>query len=71
MKVIICRESKGLAAEEQGATQVYLQTRGWDSLAFLSVQCKEIEENKRMEKTRDLFKKIKYIKVNIQQRSSL
>ena len=62
MKVIICRESKGLAAEEQGATQVYLQTRGWDSLAFLSVQCKEIEENKRMEKTRDLFKKIKYIK---------
>ena len=26
--------------------------------AFLSDQCKEIEENKRMEKTRDLFKKI-------------
>ena len=25
--------------------------------AFLSDQCKEIEENKRMEKTRDLFKK--------------
>ena len=26
---------------------------------FLSDQCKEIEENKRMEKTRDLFKKIR------------
>jgi len=27
--------------------------------AFLSEQCKEIEENNRMGKTRDLFKKIK------------
>ena len=26
--------------------------------AFLNEQCKEIEENNRMEKTRDLFKKI-------------
>ena len=33
-----------------------------DKKALLSEQCKEIEENKRMEKTRDLFKKIrKYI----------
>ena len=30
-----------------------------DKKAFLSDQCKEIEENKRMEKTRDLFKKIR------------
>ena len=28
-----------------------------DKKAFLSYQCKEIEENKRMGKTRDLFKK--------------
>ena len=28
--------------------------------AFLSVQCKEIEENNRMGKTRDLFKKTRY-----------
>ena len=28
-----------------------------DKKAFFSDQCKEIEENKRMEKTRDLFKK--------------
>ena len=30
-----------------------------DNKAFLSDQCKEIEENDRMGKTRDLFKKIR------------
>ena len=30
-----------------------------DKKAFLSNQCKELEENKRMGKTRDLFKKIR------------
>ena len=30
-----------------------------DKKAFLSKQCKEIEENTRMEKTKDLFKKIR------------
>ena len=30
-----------------------------DKKAFLSDQCKEIEENNIMEKTRDLFKKIR------------
>ena len=33
-----------------------------DKIAFLSDQCKEIEENNRMEKTRDLFKKIRNTK---------
>ena len=32
--------------------------------AFLSDECKEIEENNRMGKTRDLFKKIKDTKGN-------
>ena len=32
---------------------------GRDKKAFLSDQCKEIEENSRMGNTRDLFKKIK------------
>ena len=32
-----------------------------DKKAFLSDQCKEIEENNRMGKTRDLFKKIRKI----------
>ena len=31
-----------------------------DTKAFLSDQCKEIEENNRMGKTRDLFNKIRY-----------
>ena len=33
-----------------------------DKKALLSNQCKEIEENNRMGKTRDLFKKIRNIK---------
>ena len=33
-----------------------------DKKAFLSEQCKEIEENNRMGKTRELFKKIGDIK---------
>ena len=33
-----------------------------DRKAFLSDQCKEIEENNRMGKTRDLFKKIRNTK---------
>ena len=33
-----------------------------DKKAFLSDQCKEIEEDNRMGKTRDLFKKIRAIK---------
>ena len=33
-----------------------------DKKAFLSDQCKEIEENNRMGKTRDLFKKIRAAK---------
>ena len=39
-----------------------------DKKAFLSDQFKEIEENNRMEKTRDLFKKIRDIKVHFMQR---
>ena len=31
-----------------------------DKKAFLSDQCKEIKENNRMGKTRDLFKKMRY-----------
>ena len=34
--------------------------------AFLSDQCKEIEENNRMENTRDLFKKIRDTKATFQ-----
>ena len=37
-----------------------------DKNTFLSDQCKEIEENNRMGKTRDLFKKIRDTKVTFQ-----
>ena len=40
--------------------RIGLKTRR-DKEAFLSDQCKEIEENNRMGKTRDLFKKIRDI----------
>ena len=33
-----------------------------DKKGLLSIQCKEIEENNRMGKTRDLFKKLRNIK---------
>ena len=39
-----------------------------DKKAFLSNQCKEIEENNRMGKTRDLFKKIRDTKEHFMQR---
>ena len=39
-----------------------------DKKAFLSNQCKEIEENNRMAKTRDLFKKIRDTREHFMQR---
>ena len=40
-------------AKGKGEKERYIHLNG-----YISGQCKEIEENKRMEKTRDLFKKI-------------
>ena len=42
-----------------------------DKKAFLSDQCKEVEENKRMGKARDLFKKIRNIKGTCHAKMSL
>ena len=42
-----------------------------DKKAFLSDQCKEIEENNRMGKTRDLFKRIRDTKKNISRKDGL
>ena len=39
-----------------------------DKKAFLSDQCKEIEENNRMGKTKDLFKKIEMPREHFMQR---
>ena len=54
------REAKG-KAEKESYTRLnaeFQKIARRDKKAFLSDQCKEIEEKKRMGKTRDLFKKI-------------
>ena len=53
------RDAKSKGEKE---TYTYLNAefqRRRDKKAFLNDQCKEIEENNRMAKTRDLFKKIR------------
>ena len=55
------REAKG-KGENERYTHLNAEFRGIarrDKKAFLKDQCKEIEENNRMGKTRDLFKKIR------------
>ena len=42
-----------------------------DKKAFLSEQCKEIEENNRIGKTRDLFKKIRDTKETLHSKMGL
>ena len=44
-------------SEKQRRKGRYKKERKRDKKAFFSDQCKEIEENNRMGKTRDLFKK--------------
>ena len=56
------REAKGKGGKE---TYTHLNAKFQrisrrDKKTFLSDQCKEIEENNRMGKTKDLFKKIRY-----------
>ena len=55
------REVKGKGEKERYShlTAEFQRIARRDRKAFLSDHCKEIEENNGMEKTRDLFKKIK------------
>ena len=55
------RESKGNGEKESYThlNALFQRIARRDKKAFLSDQCKEIEEKNRMGKTRDLFKKIK------------
>ena len=55
------RKAKGKGEKERYThlNAVFERIARIDKKAFLSDQCKEIEENNRMEKTRDLFKKIR------------
>ena len=54
------REVKGKGEKERYTHLIaeFQRIARRDKKAFLSDQCKEIEENNRMGKTRDLFKKI-------------
>ena len=59
-------EALQIAVKSKGEKERYTHLNGEfqriarrDEKAFLSDQCKEIEENSRMGKTRDLFKKIR------------
>ena len=55
------RDIKGKGEKERYThlNAVFHRIARRDKKAFLSDQCKEIEENNRMGKTRDLFKKIR------------
>ena len=53
------REAKGKGEKERHMNAEFRRIARRDKKAFLSDQCKEIEEKSRMGKTRDLFKKIR------------
>ena len=52
-------KSKGEKERYALLSAEFQRTERRDKKAFLSDQCKEIEENNRMGKTRDLFQKIR------------
>ena len=56
------REAKGKGEKERYThlNAEFQKIARRDKKAFLSDQCKKIEENYRMGKTRDLFKEIRY-----------
>ena len=58
------REAKGKGEKERYThlNAEFQRIARRDKKAFFSDQCKEIEENNRMGKTTDLFKKIRYTK---------
>ena len=55
-------KSKGKGESYKNMNAEFQRQARRDKKAFLSDQCKEVEENNRMGKTRDLFKKIRDIK---------
>ena len=62
MQIAVKRRDGKSKGEKERYTHLnaeFQRTARRDKKAFLSDQCKEIEENNRMGKTRDLFKKIR------------
>ena len=64
------REGKGKGEKERYThlNAEFQRIARRDKKAFLSDQCKEIEENNTMGKTRDLFKKIRHTREDFMQR---
>ena len=64
------REVKGKGEKERYThlNAEFQRTARRDKQAFLSDQCKEIEENNSMGKTRDLFKKLEIPREHFMQR---
>ena len=63
--IIICSdigESKGEKGRYKHLNAEFQRIARRDKKAFFSHQCKEIEENNRTRKTRNIFKKIRSIK---------
>ena len=58
------REAKGKGEKERYThlNEEFQRIARRDNKVFFSDQCKEIEANNRMGKTRDIFNKIRYIK---------
>ena len=69
-KAVKRREVKGKGEQERYThlNAEFQRTARRDKKAFLSDQCKEMEESNRMGKTRALFKKIRDTKGTFQQR---
>ena len=65
LQIVLKRREAKSKGEKERYTQLnteFQRIARRDKKAFLSDQCKEIEENNRMGKTRDLFKKIRATK---------
>ena len=62
LQIAVKREAKS-KGEKERYTHLNAEFQKRDKKAFLSDQCKEIEENNRMGKTRDLFKKFTNLQI--------
>ena len=71
LQIAVKRRDKKNKGEKERYTHLnaeFQRTARRDKKAFLSDQCKEIEENNRMGKTRDLFKKLEISRGHFMQR---
>ena len=59
LQIAMTRREAKSKGEERYLSLEFQRIERRDKKAFLSDQCKEIEENNRMEKSRDLFKKVR------------